>query len=510
MRKRAVIYLRQSSDYAGSTSIEGQEEECRAECERRGWEVADVIVDNNVSGALAPRKRPGMALVLDMLDAVDVLVIAKLDRLSRVLFDCLQIRKACKAAEVSIVTADGLITETNAGMLFPLLGMVAEWERERIEERTSKGRARIRESGRAAGRPTYGYRIVRRDGAAYFDIDPGPAENVHEISKAIINGMTVADVVYLLNRYGVPSPAAYADKRAGRSQRGTGKWTGTVLTLILRSPALRGMRVRREKGSKRAVEVLRPNGTPDVIAPAIVDASTWYQLQDALDSRAQSHQPAKRDILLTGMIRCQMCGATLAHSARRQRGKEYRVYQAACSHVSSAAHRIEEHVIREFLAAVGTARVRRAVSTGPRNVRAALADVERGIEGLTALAMTDPGNAAELGPRLTELRAQRDTLRAEQDQPRKVSYVDTGETFADMWERASNLERRGMLRSAGVRVILAPRTPGMPARIWDASRVRVEITDPDTVHVALELAAGADEDNNGLTGSGPARLAFAA
>lgn len=452
MSKRAVIYLRQSSDYAGSTSIEGQETECRAECERRGWDVVAVIVDNNVSGALAPRKRPGMARVLDTLDAVDVLVVAKLDRLSRVLEDCLSIRRVCGEAGVSIVTADGLITETNAGMLFPLLGMVAEWERERIEERTSKGRARIRAAGRAAGRPTYGYRIVRRDGAAYFDLDPESAENVREIAQAIIDGMTVADVVFLLNRYGVPSPAAYADMRAGRAREGVGTWTGTVLTQILRSPALRGLRVRREAGSKRAVAVFRTDGTPDVIAPELLDAATWYRLQEALDARAQHHQPARADILLTGMIRCKVCGTVAGHSSRKTRGKPYRVYQAACSHVSAAAHRIEDQVAREFLDSVGSAKVRRKITSGPRDVRAELADVERGIEGLTALAMTDPGNAAELGPRLSSLRARRDMLKAEQDAPREVAYEDTGETFADVWHRSTVAERRHLLRDAGVRV----------------------------------------------------------
>lgn len=510
MSKRAVIYLRQSNDHAGSTSIEGQEEECRAECERRGWEVAAVVTDNNVSGTLAPDKRPGMARVLRMLDDVDVLVVAKLDRLARVLLTCLQIRDTCKASGVAIVTADGLITETNAGMLFPLLAMVAEWERDRIEERTSKGRARIRESGRAAGRPPYGYRIVRRDGAAYFDIDPEAAENVREIAKAIIDGMTVADVVHLLNRFEVPSPSVYADKRAGRTPKTSGKWTGYVLTGILRSPAMRGMRTRREKGSKQAVEVYRADGTPDIIAPALLDASTWYRLQEALDSRAQSHQPARKDILLTGMVRCSVCGKTAGHSSRRERnGSLYRVYQAPCSHVSSAAHRLEEHVEREFLAAVGSARIQHKVVTKPRDVRAALADVERGIEGLTALAMTDPGNAAELGPRLSALRAQREALKAEQERPCGVQYIDTGETFADVWERSSVAERRDLLRTAGVRVILAPRMPGVGLKIWQPSRVTVDITDPDTLHLALELAAAAEE----LPDSPPrpgARLAFAA
>ena len=82
---RAAIYCRISDDReGGALGVKRQEDDCRALAERRGWPVAEVFVDNDVS-AYNGHVRPAYRRMLDAMKAgeVDAVVVWHLDRLHR-------------------------------------------------------------------------------------------------------------------------------------------------------------------------------------------------------------------------------------------------------------------------------------------------------------------------------------------------------------------------------------------------------------------------------------------
>src|SRR6059058_3829787 len=82
-------YVRVSTDEQSSSGagLEAQRQAIVSECERRGWQLVDVIEDAGFSAK--DLKRPGVQEALRVLQAGDAsaLVVAKLDRLSRSMLD---------------------------------------------------------------------------------------------------------------------------------------------------------------------------------------------------------------------------------------------------------------------------------------------------------------------------------------------------------------------------------------------------------------------------------------
>ena len=117
-----------------------------AGCER-------VIEDFGQSGA--ERHREGLERVLDEVGHGDTLVVWRLDRLGRSLFDLIEILNALsrKGAEFHSLT-ENIDTNSSGGRLvFHMMGALAEFERSLISERTRAGMAAAKKSGVHIGRP---------------------------------------------------------------------------------------------------------------------------------------------------------------------------------------------------------------------------------------------------------------------------------------------------------------------------------------------------------------------
>jgi DNA invertase Pin-like site-specific DNA recombinase len=101
------------------------------------------------------RRRPELDRMLDQLRAGDVVVVAKYDRLARSLHDLLEIVRTIREAGAGFRSlAEDIDTTTPAGRLvFHVFASIAQFERERISERTKEGLAAARRRGRAGGRP---------------------------------------------------------------------------------------------------------------------------------------------------------------------------------------------------------------------------------------------------------------------------------------------------------------------------------------------------------------------
>lgn len=114
---------------------------------------AERIFSDKISGA--KRDRPELAKMLDQLRPGDVVVVAKYDRLARSLRDLLDLVEAIKDRGAGFRSlAEDIDTTTPAGRLvFHVFASIAQFERERIAERTREGLQAAKSRGRVGGRP---------------------------------------------------------------------------------------------------------------------------------------------------------------------------------------------------------------------------------------------------------------------------------------------------------------------------------------------------------------------
>jgi len=154
MRKRAVIYVRVSTD---KQTVENQVRELRQIAERRGWEAVGEYRDAGISGAKERENRPGLDQMLK--DAskrrFDVVMAWAIDRLGRSLIDLLGTIQTLEACGVDLyLDQQSIDTTTPAGkLMFQVTGAFAEFERSMIRQRVHAGLKRAVEQGKQLGRP---------------------------------------------------------------------------------------------------------------------------------------------------------------------------------------------------------------------------------------------------------------------------------------------------------------------------------------------------------------------
>lgn len=114
------------------------------------------IVTETISGSSAIEQRAGFAKLLDRLEAEDVLVVTKLDRLGRDTIDVIGTvgRLEAMGVRVHCLALGGVDLTSSAGkMTMSVLAAVAQFERDLIIERTQAGLQRARKAGVTFGRP---------------------------------------------------------------------------------------------------------------------------------------------------------------------------------------------------------------------------------------------------------------------------------------------------------------------------------------------------------------------
>lgn len=145
-------YLRVSTEeQATRHGIDAQRATIAQEAERREW-LVEYVTDAGWSGSSLDR--PGVTALLRRLRRDDVLVVARLDRLSRSLVDFAGLMQQATRRGWSFVALDlGVDTTTPTGRLVAnVMASVAQWEREVIGQRTRDGMAAARAKGRLPGR----------------------------------------------------------------------------------------------------------------------------------------------------------------------------------------------------------------------------------------------------------------------------------------------------------------------------------------------------------------------
>ena len=151
---RAAIYARVST-LNGNQDPTMQTRALEEYCQRRGWQLHGVYVDNGVSG----RKDSRPQLNRMMQDAHErrfsVIVVQRFDRFARSVSHLLRALETFNALGIQFVSlSEQVDTSTPTGkMVFTVLGAVAELERNLIVERVRAGLRHARAKGKRLGRP---------------------------------------------------------------------------------------------------------------------------------------------------------------------------------------------------------------------------------------------------------------------------------------------------------------------------------------------------------------------
>jgi putative DNA-invertase from lambdoid prophage Rac len=144
--------------YARVSTIEQTTENQLREIRAAGFSIeARRTVTENVSGSVAANQRKGFSKLADRMEAGDVLVVTKLDRLGR---NAMDVRTTVEALAANCVRVHCLalggvdLTSAAGKMTMQVLNAVAEFERDLLIERTNSGIARAKAEGKHMGRPS--------------------------------------------------------------------------------------------------------------------------------------------------------------------------------------------------------------------------------------------------------------------------------------------------------------------------------------------------------------------
>lgn len=185
-------YLRVSTEEQtrSGLGLDAQRETIRAEADRRGWEV-EWVTDDGVSGGTAPANRPGLGSALAEVSPGDVLVVAKLDRLSRSLVDFAFLMEQARDEGWEVVALDlGVDTTSPAGeMMAGVMASFAQYERRLIAQRTREALAALKARGVRLGRP---HNV--------------PSDVMARVVEERADGQTLEAIANGLNADGIPTP----------------------------------------------------------------------------------------------------------------------------------------------------------------------------------------------------------------------------------------------------------------------------------------------------------------
>ncbi|MFB5189400.1 recombinase family protein [Alicyclobacillus fastidiosus] len=318
---RTAIYTRVSTDHQAEDgfSLEAQLSRLRSYCHSQGWSEAGVYTDEGISGK--DIQRPALTRLLhDVKEGkLDVVLVYKLDRLTRSVRDLDELLSVFHAYGVGFKSATELYDTTTAtGRLFlHLVASLAQWERETIAERTRVGQEQMTYEGKwSGGRAPFGYDYV--DGQLY--VNPAQAEVVRDLFQRYADGQGTASLLAWLNH---PLHPQLAPNR---------RWTQWGLKYVLRNPLYAGYvryGYRTGDGRKQPNPIIA-KGTHE----AIISEDLWQRSDDVRRRRFRRPAAFHTGIYpLTGVLRCGRCGAAMSgrtkHSSSHGKSVVKRYY--ACN-----------------------------------------------------------------------------------------------------------------------------------------------------------------------------------
>jgi site-specific DNA recombinase len=343
---RAGLYGRVSSEQADEMTIQSQVAVLRQRIAQDGLVVDDELcfLDEGYSGSTL--RRPALEKLRDVAHCggIDRLYIHSPDRLARKYVYQAVLLEEFRKCEVDIVFLNDIQDQRSpeGELLLQMQGMIAEYERAKILERTRRGRRFAARQGKvsALAHAPYGYRYVTRQeggGEARYEVMADQARVVQEMFAWVaVEGLSLGDVVRRLGERGVPSPTGKArwDRASVRgilmqpAYTGTAKYGKTRLfpRKNQRRPKCGDPAVPRRDQVAQATTLAEQE---DIAVPALIGAEWFTAAAVKLEENRKRYREQKKgaDFLLSGLLVCQRCGAAYCGRRQRLRTNEYVYYR---------------------------------------------------------------------------------------------------------------------------------------------------------------------------------------
>lgn len=332
----AVIYARVSTEeQVGGYSLGAQVEACKKRAKELGCSEILDFVDEGVSGSLL--NRPALTAIRQKLKtgAVDYFICLDPDRLARNISHQLIITEEIEQSGTKLEFINFEWKNSPEGKLFyTLRGAIAEYEKEKIKERSRRGKIAKAKAGKLTHDPqTYGYRY--NSDTSQLEIVEEEAKVVEQIYYWFINEFpdgsyaNYYSIANKLNQLKIPSPRKL-------------EWNKMTVKRILTNPTYKGViylnrfdtqgvkfnkyRPENQKVQRkvRPVEEWIP-----VIVPKIIHDSIWdIANQKAKQIKRLRPGVSVYDYLLSGILACGNCGGTLGgNTVTRKTGKKNYYYR---------------------------------------------------------------------------------------------------------------------------------------------------------------------------------------
>ena len=340
--RMAAIYARVSSDQQRQeNTIASQTASLIEFSQQHELEVPKewVLEDEGYSGATL--ERPGLERVRDLAaeGQIQVVLAYSPDRLSRkYAYQILLIEEFARHGVETLFVNSPPGNSPEDQLLVQFQGMIAEYERAQILERSRRAkrhRAHTGEVSVMSGAP-YGYRYIRKtkEALAAYIIDEAEARVVRRVYEMYtVEGLSIAEITRRLNREGIPP------RRAGR-------WERSVVWGILRNPAYRGVACfgktrlspRAQMRPQRRRGITTPSNTAghqrpreewiEIPVPALVTEESFARAQELLShNKIRSLRRTIAPSVVQGLVGCAKCGYALSRTSTQTSARKIHYYK---------------------------------------------------------------------------------------------------------------------------------------------------------------------------------------
>jgi len=339
--KAAAIYARVSSDrQKEANTIASQTAVLIERAQQMGYTIPSewIFEDEGYSGAVLVR--PGLEQLRDLAvtGQIETILVYSPDRLSRkYAYQVLLVEEFARCGVESVFIRSPKAQTPEDHLLLQFQGMIAEYERAQIAERTRRGKRHRAKAGSVnvlSGAP-YGYRYVKKTEStdAYYDILSHEAEVVQQVfSLYTERGLSINAIARWLNEESIPT-------RTGRS-----RWCRSTVWAMLRNPAYQGTAYfgkTQPTDRQKITRPLRQRGgySPrcsahrerpreewiEIPVPALVHEQKFALAREYLEKNKQfATRRTREPTLLQGLLVCKRCSyAYYRTSTRTSKRKLY-------------------------------------------------------------------------------------------------------------------------------------------------------------------------------------------
>ncbi len=317
-KKIAGLYIRVSTEDQAREgfSLPEQEKRLRAMCEYKGYEIYKVYKDAGISAKTGNTRPAFEELLQDIRDKkCNTIVVLKLDRLTRSVFDWEKIIRFLEENDAYLDCANDDINTTNANgkMISRILTSVSQNEIERTSERTKIGLAGAIKEGHIPGHTPFGY---KRDGKLMIP-DITTKHIIERMYQLYFEGNSYQTIANIFNAENV----------------GNKRWRDNTILEMIENPIYKGDYIH---GKTTYYE--------DVVEP-IISKEMWEncQVQQLKNSRSYMRY---QTYLFLQKLKCPVCGRIMGGKATYKKKFDRTYYYYGCN---ECKNNIKEDFIEESI-----------------------------------------------------------------------------------------------------------------------------------------------------------------